>query len=85
MLQINYIRQNIVLVKEKLAVKHFGDLSIVDKLLEMDEQVRKLKAETESLQAGINAASKEIPTPEKTPNKISLRLSGCATSNSINS
>ncbi len=60
MLQINYIRQNIVLVKEKLAVKHFGDLSIVDKLLEMDEQVRKLKMETESLQAGINAASKEI-------------------------
>jgi seryl-tRNA synthetase len=87
MLQINYIRQNIVLVKEKLAVKHFGDLSIVDKLLEMDEQVRKLKAETESLQAGINAASKEIgmlmgkgekeaaetKKSEVTQNKISLQ------------
>lgn len=60
MLQISYIRQNIALVKEKLAVKHFGDLTIVDKILETDEQVRKLKTETEALQAGINAASKEI-------------------------
>ena len=60
MLQINYIRQNTALVKEKLAVKNIGDLTIIDKLLETDEQVRKLKTETETLQAGINAASKEI-------------------------
>ena len=60
MLQINYIRQNTALVKEKLAVKNISDLSIIDKLLETDEQVRKLKTETETLQAGINAASKEI-------------------------
>lgn len=60
MLQINYIRQNAALVKEKLAVKNFVDLSVVDKLLETDDQVRKLKTETEALQAGINAASKEI-------------------------
>ena len=51
MLQISYIRQNTALVKEKLAVKHFGDLSIVDTILETDEQVRKLKTETEALQA----------------------------------
>jgi seryl-tRNA synthetase len=60
MLQISYIRQNTALVKEKLALKHFGDLSIVDKILDTDEQVRKLKTETEAMQAGINAASKEI-------------------------
>jgi len=60
MLQISYIRQQTALVKEKLAVKNFSDLSIVDKLLEQDELVRKLKTETETLQAGINAASKEI-------------------------
>ena len=60
MLQISYIRQHTALVKEKLAVKNFSDLSIIDKLLETDEQVRKLKTETEALQAGINAASKEI-------------------------
>ncbi|HEX2683509.1 MAG TPA: serine--tRNA ligase [Ferruginibacter sp.] len=60
MLQINYIRQNTALVKERLAVKHISDGSVIDKLLETDELVRKLKTETESLQAGINAASKEI-------------------------
>jgi len=60
MLQISYIRQNTALVKERLAIKHFADLSLVDKLLETDEQVRKLKTETEALQAGINASSKEI-------------------------
>jgi len=60
MLQISYIRQHTALVKEKLAVKNFADISMVDKLLETDEQVRKLKTETETLQASINAASKEI-------------------------
>ena len=60
MLQINYIRQNAALVKERLAVKHFADLSIVDKLIDKDDQVRKLKTESENLQATINAASKEI-------------------------
>ncbi len=60
MLQIGYIRQQTALVKEKLAVKNFGDIAMVDKLLETDEQVRKLKTETETLQASINAASKEI-------------------------
>jgi seryl-tRNA synthetase len=60
MLQISYIRQNTALVKEKLGVKHFGDLSIVDSILETDEQVRKLKTESEAMQAALNAASKEI-------------------------
>jgi seryl-tRNA synthetase len=60
MLQINFIRQNIDLVKERLSVKNFGDISIVDRIVELDEQVRKLKVETETLQASINTASKEI-------------------------
>lgn len=60
MLQINFIRQNPELVKEKLAAKYFGDTSIVDTIIALDEQLRKLKVETETLQAGMNAASKEI-------------------------
>lgn len=60
MLQISYIRQNTALVKEKLAVKHFGDLSVVDSILETDELVRKLKTESEAMQATLNAVSKEI-------------------------
>ncbi len=60
MLQINFIRQNIEWVKARLSVKNFGDVVLVDKVVALDEQVRKLKVEAETLQASINAASKEI-------------------------
>ena len=60
MLQISYIRQNTSLVKEKLAVKHFGNIGLVDELLELDESLRQQKVATETLQAAMNNASKEI-------------------------
>jgi seryl-tRNA synthetase len=60
MLQLSYIRQHTATVKEKLAVKYFGEPALVDSILELDEKVRQLKVETESLQAQMNAASKEI-------------------------
>ncbi len=60
MLQITFIRQNTELVKERLNLKHFGDLLLVDMALELDEQVRKLKVKSETLQADLNAASKAI-------------------------
>ncbi len=60
MLQINYIRQNIELVKERLRIKNFNDLSLIDKVVDLDEKVRKLKVESETLQASINTVSKEI-------------------------
>ncbi len=62
MLQINYIRQHTALVKEKLAKKHFGNIELVDALLQIDEELRKQKSSTETLQASVNAASKEIGT-----------------------
>ncbi len=60
MLQVSFIRQNTELVKERLSVKHFGDISLVDKVAELDEEVRKLKVQSETLQADMNAASKTI-------------------------
>jgi seryl-tRNA synthetase len=60
MLQVNYIRQNADLVKERLSAKYFADVLIVDRIIALDEQVRKLKVESETLQASQNAASKEI-------------------------
>jgi seryl-tRNA synthetase len=60
MLQVSFIRQNIEAVKERLQHKNFADLSIVDKIVALDEDVRKLKVESETLQASMNAASKEI-------------------------
>ena len=60
MLQVSFIRQHIDLVKERLSVRYFSDISLVDKVVELDEQVRKLKVSSETLQAEMNAASKEI-------------------------
>ena len=60
MLQVNFIRQNTALVKEKLGKKYFADVSLVDTIVALDENVRKLKVESESLQADMNIASKEI-------------------------
>ena len=60
MLQLQVLRQNAKQVKERLAIKIFYDLSLVDKIVELDEQCRKQKTETEKLQAAMNAASKEI-------------------------
>ena len=43
MLQISFIRQNIDFVKERIQHKNFKDISIVDSIVALDEQVRKLK------------------------------------------
>jgi seryl-tRNA synthetase len=60
MLQINYIRQNAALVKERLAIKNFGQINLVEELIAQDEEIRKQKGNTEALQAAVNTASKEI-------------------------
>jgi seryl-tRNA synthetase len=60
MLQINFIRQNPELVKERLAVRNYPNIGLVDTLLEMDDELRKIKFSTESIQASINISSKEI-------------------------
>lgn len=60
MLQINYIRQHAAQVKERLAIKHFAQIDLIDELMKTDEALRKQKNNSESLQATMNAASKEI-------------------------
>lgn len=60
MLQISFIRQHTELVKERLSVKHYSDIAIVDRVVELDEQVRNLKVAAETLQAEMNLSSKEI-------------------------
>ncbi len=60
MLQLQVLRQNPQGVKEKLAVKHFGDLSVVDTVLALDEERKKLQLEFDNSQAKLNSTSKEI-------------------------
>jgi seryl-tRNA synthetase len=60
MLQIAFIKQNTALVKERLAVKNFGDMALVDELVALDDNRRKFQLEFDTTQSKLNAASKEI-------------------------
>lgn len=60
MLQVPFIRQQTALVKERLTIKNFKELSVVDEVLRLDEERKKLQLEFDTTQARVNAASKEI-------------------------
>jgi seryl-tRNA synthetase len=60
MLQINVIRQDPALVKEKLRIKHFNEPDLVDRVLAMDDEKRKIQLDSENIQSKANIISKEI-------------------------
>ena len=60
MLQVAFIRNNKEEVKQRLAVKNFAELNLVDEILSMDEERKKLQQEFDSTQAKVNSTSKEI-------------------------
>lgn len=70
MLQLAVIRQQPDFVKKRLLVKNFDASAAIEKILELDEQRKRLQLEIESEQAGLNVISKEIgqlmATGEKT-------------------
>ncbi|MEI6947449.1 serine--tRNA ligase [Paraflavisolibacter sp. H34] len=60
MLQVNLIKQNAEDVKRRLAIKHFSDLQLVDEIISLDDERKKLNYQFDETKARINAASKEI-------------------------
>ena len=60
MLQVSYLRQNKEIAKQKLNIKHFAHLDLVDSVIAMDDQRKQLQASFDEMQAKVNAASKEI-------------------------
>lgn len=60
MLQVQFIRQNKELVLERLGRKNFKDLGLVEEVIALDDQRKKLTLEYDETQAKVNAASKEI-------------------------
>lgn len=60
MIELSTIRANADFVKERLAVKNFADLSIVDDILAVDEKRRKTQVKLDELKATENAFAKEI-------------------------
>jgi seryl-tRNA synthetase len=60
MLQVNVLRNQPDWVIERLAVKHFKDLHLVDEIIALDDERKKIQAAFDNTQAMVNAASKEI-------------------------
>ncbi len=60
MLQLATLRNNTALVKERLAIKNFKDINLVDEIIVLDDERKKLNFQFDETKAKINAASKEI-------------------------
>src|SRR5690349_18788634 len=60
MLQVTFIRQNREDVLERLSIKNFSQLNVVDEVIALDDERKKLQADFDNTQARVNSASKEI-------------------------
>ncbi len=60
MLQVSVLRNNTEDVKKRLAVKHFTQPELVDTIIALDDERKRLQAEFDTTQSKVNAASKEI-------------------------
>jgi len=60
MLQIAQLRSQTEAVKERLAIKNFKEIEVIDQILALDDEKRKLQFSFEENKSKINAASKEI-------------------------
>ncbi len=60
MLQVSVLRQNAEWAKERLAIRNFKHLELVDEIIALDDERKKLQAEFDNTQAKVNSASKDI-------------------------
>ena len=60
MLQVNFIKANREAVLKGLAKKHFSEVTLVDEIIFLDDERKKLQFELDERQSKINALSKEI-------------------------
>lgn len=60
MLQLNYIRENRNHVVERLAVKKFHQVELIDQIIALDETRRKVQNQSDSIAAEANSSAKKI-------------------------
>jgi seryl-tRNA synthetase len=60
MLQLATLRNNTALVKERLTIKNFREINLVDDIIALDDKRRGLVFQFDETKASINTASKEI-------------------------
>ena len=60
MLQVPFIRQHADLVKERLAFRNFNKTELIDEIVSLDDQRKKLQFEKDELLGKVNSISKDI-------------------------
>ncbi|MCS7077944.1 MAG: serine--tRNA ligase [Bacteroidia bacterium] len=60
MLTLSYLRQYKSEVIERLKIKHFSQLDLIDKVLELDEKRRQIQKQSDDIKAQQNQISKQI-------------------------
>jgi seryl-tRNA synthetase len=60
MLQVNFIKNNKEEVIERLSLKNFTDLNLINQVIELDDERKKLQFEFDKKQSKINTTSKKI-------------------------
>ncbi|WP_336516120.1 serine--tRNA ligase [Pollutibacter soli] len=60
MLQVNFLRQNRDLAIQKLSIRNFKDIDLVDQVISADDKRKKLQTTVDELLAKRNSLSKEI-------------------------
>jgi seryl-tRNA synthetase len=60
MLQLATLRNNTEQVKERLAIKNFKEINLVDEIISLDDERKKFTFQFDETKAKINSASKEI-------------------------
>lgn len=74
MLQVNVLRNDPQWAKERLAVKHFKQLELVDEIIVLDDERKRIQSEFDNTQSKVNAASKEIGKMMAQGNKEAAEL-----------
>lgn len=69
MLQVQKIRENVDFVKERLSVKHFAQLSLIDELLQVDDLRKSTQKGLDDLLSESNQLSKKVADLYKQGNK----------------
>ncbi len=74
MLQVNYIRDHRENVIERLKVKNFKDLALVDELISLDDQRKATQFKVDELQSSSNAFARQIGELMKAGNKAEAEI-----------
>ncbi|MFH0808406.1 MAG: serine--tRNA ligase [archaeon] len=74
MLDIKFVRENVDVVKANMRRKNRKDLGIVDEVLGLDSEWRKLKYEEDGLRSGRNKVSEEIAELKKTKKNAEAKM-----------